>query len=165
MPGIVGVPHIGLTVRDMDASAQWYQRVFGWQVVGWFGPGERATPRVRLYDHRSQFGMGLCQPEDGSDDRFNHCRTGLDHLAFEVASEEELERWIVHLDSLEIAHSPVRNVDDLAKFLSFEDPDGIQLEVWLRLRLPTGESHPQQHLIPPTGTTQGNHSGQGTKLV
>ncbi len=70
--------------------------------------------------------------EDGSVGAFDHRRTGLDHFAFKVADEGELDRWIAHLDDLGVAHSPVRvRVLDLGRFVSFDDPDGIPFELWL----------------------------------
>ena len=69
-------------------------------------------------------------PDDRTSDAFDHRRTGLDHLAFRVADEAELDAWIAHLDELGVPHSPVR-VLDLGRFVSFEDPDGIQFELWL----------------------------------
>lgn len=125
MPSIQGASHVGLTVRDMEASAEWYRRVFGWQVLRRFAAGEAGTPRIVLLDPSCFFVLGLCQPEDGPRDAFDHRRTGLDHFAFKVADEGELERWTTHLDDLDVAHSPVR-VLDLGRFVSFEDPDGIQ---------------------------------------
>lgn len=130
MPSIQGASHLALTVRDRDASAEWYQRVFGWQVLRRYGAGEAGTPRTLLLDPSSFFVVGLCQPEGGSSAAFDHRRTGLDHVAFRVADEGELDRWLVHLDELGVAHSPVR-VLALGRFVSFEDPDGIQLELWL----------------------------------
>lgn len=130
MPSIQGASHIALTVSDMAASAEWYQRVFGWQEFRRYGSDEAGTPRILLLDRASSFVVGLCQPEDGPSSGFDHRRAGLDHLAFRVADEPELDAWIAHLDELGIDHSPVRLLD-LGRFVSFEDPDGIQLELWL----------------------------------
>ena len=130
MPSIQGASHAALTVRDMDASTEWYQRVFGWQVLRRFAPGEAGTPRVILFDTASGFALGLCQPEEGSDDQFDHRRTGLDHFAFKVEDETALNEWMAHLDELGVAHSPVRDTG-LGRFVSFEDPDAIQFELWL----------------------------------
>jgi glyoxylase I family protein len=129
-PSITGASHVALTVRDMDASAEWYQRLFGWVVLRRFAAGEAGTPRVLLYDPASGFALAVCQPEDGPGDRFDHRGTGLDHLAFSVANDGELNGWLAHLDENGVAHSPVRDVG-LGKFISFEDPDGIQFELWL----------------------------------
>jgi glyoxylase I family protein len=130
MPSTAGASHVALTVRDMDASADWYQRVFGWHVLRRFAAGEAGTPRVLLYDPATGFALGLCQPADGSGDAFDHRRTGLDHFAFGVADADALDQWVAHLDANGIARSPVRDVG-LGSFVSFEDPDGIQVELWL----------------------------------
>ncbi len=130
MPSLQGPSHIALTVRDLDASTDWYQRVFGWQVLRRYGSDEAGTPRVLLLDPATFFVLGLCRPEDGSSEAFDHRRTGLDHLALKVSDQAELDAWIAHLDQLGVAHSPVR-VLDLGRFVSLEDPDGIQLELWV----------------------------------
>lgn len=114
----------------MEASAAWYQRVFGWQVLRRLSGDEAGTPRILLLDPATYFVLGLCQPTDASSDGFDHRRTGLDHFAFRIADTDELDRWIDHLDRLGVAHSPVR-VLDLGRFVSFEDPDGIQFELWV----------------------------------
>jgi glyoxylase I family protein len=114
----------------MAASADWCQRVFGWSVLRRYDTGEAGTPRILLFDPESFFVVGLCQPEDGSSETFDYRRTGLDHFAFKVENEDQLDQWMAHLDELDIAHSPVR-VLDLGRFVSFEDPDGIQFELWV----------------------------------
>lgn len=136
MPKLAGASHIALTVTDMEASAEWYQRVFGWQVLRRFDGTEAGTPRILLLDTDSFFAVGLCQPDDGAGasggaGQFDHRRTGLDHFAFKVADQAELDEWAAHLDDQAVPHSPVRDVEGLGKFISFEDPDGIQFELWL----------------------------------
>ena len=129
MPAILGVSHVALTVRDMAASAEWYQRVFGWMELARYGPEDAFSPRILLFDTASGFALGLSQPDGASTDDFDYRRTGLDHLALGVADEDELGRWMSHLDEIGVAHSPVRELP-IGKFISFEDPDGIQLELW-----------------------------------
>jgi glyoxylase I family protein len=129
-PPTLGASHIALTVRDMEASAAWYQRVFGWIELRRFGAGEAGSPRILLFDPASGFALGLCQPEDRSGDVFDYRRTGLDHFALRVADQAELDRWAAHLDDRGVAHSPVRETV-VGRFISFEDPDGIQFELWL----------------------------------
>jgi|SRR5688572_18426652 len=130
MPSILGASHVALTVRNMDASAEWYQRVFGWMVLRRYAEGEAGTPRIILFDPASFFAVGLCQPTDGSGDTFDHRRTGLDHFALLVADQDELDSWAAHLDGVGVTHSPVRETE-VGRFVSFEDPDGIQFELWL----------------------------------
>lgn len=131
MPNIAGASHIALTVRDMEASAEWYQRIFGWQVIRRFSEGEAGSRRIILLDPTSFFAVGLCQPDDASGDQFDYRRTGLDHFAFKVAEQAELDAWAAHLDGEGVDHSTVRDVEGLGRFISFEDPDGIQFELWL----------------------------------
>ena len=130
MPSIQGASHVALTVRDMEGSAEWYQRVFGLQVLRRYGASEAGTPRILLLVPSSFFALGLCQPEDGSDGAFDHRRTGLDHFAFKSRTTKSSAAWIAHLNELGVDHSPVR-VLDLGRFVSFEDPDGIPFELWV----------------------------------
>lgn len=132
MPSVKGASHVGLTVRDMETSAEWYERVLGWHPLRRYAEGGAATPRIIMYDAESDFALGLCQPEDGSGETFDFRRTGLDHIALTVADEAQLQGWIAHLDVLGVAHSPVRDTG-IGRFVSFEDPDGIQFELWLSL--------------------------------
>lgn len=67
---------------------------------------------------------GTARWESGS---FTPRRVGLDHLAFGVADEAELEEWRGRLDELGIAHG---DIDDYGYGLAItlRDPDGIALE-------------------------------------
>jgi len=131
MPDFARALHVGLTVRDMYRSADWYMRVLGFQFVKEFkgSPEDSGSPRILLFHPGSRFLVGLVTHRQRSGDTFSPFRTGLDHLAFEVALEPELEAWIQHFDALEVAHSPIRDLGHSA-FVSIEDPDGIQFEIW-----------------------------------
>ncbi len=121
--------HLGLSVVDREVSAEWYQRVLGFRLVKRFDSG---IPRILLLHPGSGFLVGLYNHPDGSADRFAPQRTGLDHLALAVFDEQALNRWIEYLDRLGVEHSPIRDLGH-AKFVSLEDPDGIQIELWLTL--------------------------------
>jgi len=130
-PRLSGASHIALTVRDMEASAQWYQRVFGWQVLRRYTGEEAGSPRILLLDPNTFFALGLCQPSDAASEAFDHRRVGLDHFAFKIADQAELDAWHSHLDDEGVDHSPIQDVEGPGRFISFEDPDGIQFELWL----------------------------------
>ncbi len=131
MPNITGASHVALTVRDLETSTAWYREVFGWQAMRRLSEHEAGSPRVLLFDPESRFVVAICQPEGDRDDRFDHRRVGLDHLALAVADEDALQSWRHHLDELGVAHSPIREFGP-ARFLTCEDPDGIQIELWLQ---------------------------------
>jgi glyoxylase I family protein len=132
MPSITGASHVALTVRDMAASAKWYSDVFGWQAVRRLSEGEAGSPRILLFDPQSSFVVAVCEPRPDAADRFDHRRVGLDHLALAIADEAALQEWVDHLDALGVAHSPIREFGP-ARFLTLDDPDGIQIELWLQL--------------------------------
>jgi glyoxylase I family protein len=134
MPTFTRALHVALTVTDMRVSAGWYQRVLGFDFVKEFevAPGAAGIPRILLLHQHSGFLLGLCNHAGRTGDSFDPLRTGLDHLAFEVADRAELDAWTAHLDQLTVGHSPVREIGH-SSFVSLEDPDGIQIELWLTI--------------------------------
>lgn len=124
-----GPVHVGLTVRDRKASADWYQRVLGFEFVRTV---ETDIAQISVLRHDCGFLVGLYDHERATGDRFDPFRTGLDHLALEVGTEERLQAWIEELEALGVRHSPVRDIGH-ARFVSLEDPDGIQFELWCSL--------------------------------
>ncbi|CAN5870253.1 hypothetical protein BH09ACT7_BH09ACT7_36840 [soil metagenome] len=71
-----------------------------------------------------------------ADESFDEDRVGLDHMAFKVASRAELDAAAAHLDELEVAHGPIKDIGS-AVILEFRDPDNIALELlapkWVRV--------------------------------
>ncbi|OBG93645.1 glyoxalase, partial [Mycobacterium sp. E3251] len=61
-------------------------------------------------------------------DRFDEDRAGLDHIAFRVASKDELDSAAAHLDELSVTHEPVKDIGP-SYILEFRDPDNIALEL------------------------------------
>jgi len=61
---------------------------------------------------------------------FDERRVGLDHLAFNVASRDELDAWVIRLDELGISHTGITE-EEPWDVLVFRDPDNIQLELFL----------------------------------
>ena len=134
MPTFERALHAAFTVRDMRVSAGWYERVLGFEFVKAFevAAGAAGIPRILLLHRHSGFLLGLCGPAGRTGDSFDPLRTGLDHLALEVAGRGELDAWTARLDQLGVAHSPVRDLGH-SSFVSVQDPDGIQIELWLTI--------------------------------
>jgi catechol 2,3-dioxygenase-like lactoylglutathione lyase family enzyme len=135
-PGLTGINHFSATVTDLEASVAWYQRVFGMARVPVTFPHydcEDTGYAVLLVEQRSGVAIGLHTNAANAGERFDECRTGLDHVSFGVASRDEMAAWAARLDELGIEHTGVR--DEQAPFtfatLVFRDPDNIQLEfIW-----------------------------------
>ena len=128
MPSITGGHHVALTVSDVDRSAEWYCTLLNMQVA-LTGDSEDVKFRV-LADPRSGWVLGVRQYPARETDRFDELRTGLDHLAFGVATRAELEGWEKELSSRGITFTPIAETP-IGSVIVFRDPDNIQLEFWL----------------------------------
>ena len=134
-PAITGVHHVSVTVRDIEASLDWYQRVFRADRVPMKFPHyerEETGYGVLLADPRSGLLIGLHTNTGNDGRRFDEACTGLDHVGFNVAGLEDLEAWARWLDQLGIEHSGIRRGDEPFGYatLVFRDPDNIQLELF-----------------------------------
>jgi glyoxylase I family protein len=134
-PAITGIHHFSVTVRDIEASAAWYQRVFTAQRVPMTFPHyecEDTGYGVLLLEPGSGLAIGLHANTGNDGVQFDEARTGLDHVGFNVAGRHELERWAAWLDELGIAHTGIRTGDQPFPYatLVFRDPDNIQLELF-----------------------------------
>ena len=130
---ICGIHHLGLTVRDTDASAAWYEDVLGFRRVGEFESPDGARRRVFLRRDGLQARLGLTQHRGGAQEVFDETRVGLDHLAFAVADRAELDEWSTRLAAAAVVHSPIAPANSIpgAAVLVFRDPDYIQLELFV----------------------------------
>lgn|GEM_PF-352016 len=130
---INGLSHLGLTVRDAEASAAWYADVLGFQRVGEFDSPDGARRKVFLRHTGLNARLGLTEHRGGSHDLFDETRVGLDHLAFAVSDSAELEEWAIRLEAATVAHSTIAPANSIpgAGVLVFRDPDNIQLELFV----------------------------------
>jgi glyoxylase I family protein len=126
------IHHLGLSVRDVEVSAAWYEDVLGFSRVGEYASPDGSRRKVFLRHDRIRARLGLTQHHAGSAERFDETRIGLDHLAFGVSSREELGRWAERLSDAGVQFSPPApaNSIDGAIALVFRDPDHIQLELF-----------------------------------
>ena len=127
---IRGIHHFGLTVRDVDESARWYETVLGFHRVGAFDDPAGARRKVFLQHGTLSTRLGLTQHRAGDSGPFDETRVGLDHLSFAVDTHDDLQAWAEHLDGLAVAHSAIAPANSIpgAQVLVFRDPDNIQLE-------------------------------------
>jgi glyoxylase I family protein len=126
------VHHFGLTVRDVDASAAWYVNNLGFHRTGEYSAPDGARRKVFLRHDGLRARLGLTQHQLGSMEMFDETRTGLDHLAFAIASREELDGWAQRFSDAGVIFSPVAAANSIpgAAVLVFRDPDNIQLELF-----------------------------------
>jgi catechol-2,3-dioxygenase len=118
--------HVAVTVRDVDASAPWYQALLGTDPVLDEHTDAGFRHVVWALDNGTLFGIHQHDRalEGG---RFSEFRAGLDHVSFGCADRAELESWVAKLSELGIEHGGIVDAH-YGSGLSFRDPDGIALE-------------------------------------
>ena len=124
---VTGFHHVALTIRDLDVSAPWYERLFDLDPVI-DEPGDQR--RAKVYRLRGTSAMlGLVEHADNDGTTFRPDRTGLDHAAFAVASHDDMAAWVTRLDEAGVEHSGAISIPSGA-ILNFNDPDGVQLSIF-----------------------------------
>jgi catechol 2,3-dioxygenase-like lactoylglutathione lyase family enzyme len=130
------IHHLRLTVTDLERSREFYTSLLGFQVaVESPPPGDPAEAEVfkvlfgGVVMIRGNLLLGL-RPVAPPGDRFDPDRVGLDHLSFGVASTGDLEEAAALLDERGVTHGGIASLPGFGiSVLSFEDPDGVQLEL------------------------------------
>ena len=122
-----GLQHVAITVSDLDASTQWYTRLFGADpVLDEDEEGGEFHHTVFALDGGMLFGLHTHMGREAKD-AFDERRTGLDHISFGLSGTSELEKWRDRLDELGIQHGGIKKAH-YGSGVSFRDPDGIALE-------------------------------------
>ncbi|HLS77825.1 MAG TPA: VOC family protein [Nocardia sp.] len=137
--------HIGLNVSDIDRSAEFYRRAFGFEQIA--SGGEGGTRFVFL----GADGTLVLTLWAQSEGEFSARTPGLHHLSFQVADMDQVRAVEATLRELgvELVHDGVVAHGEGAASggVFFTDPDGIRLEVYA----PTGaEAAPAPHGAAPT---------------
>ena len=130
------IHHLRLTVTDVKRSREFYTGLLGFQVIVESPPpGDPAAAETfkvlfgGVVMMRGNLIMGL-RPMAPAADRFDPDRAGLDHLSFSVPGRDDLEQAIGLFDQRGVTHGEITRLPSFGiDVLSFEDPDGIQLEL------------------------------------
>jgi catechol 2,3-dioxygenase-like lactoylglutathione lyase family enzyme len=119
--------HATLTVADPEASARFYQALFGpAEVAARQGPG---WSRKRLLWPNGLM-LGFTRHEGTqAGSRFDCTRIGLDHVGLACGSAAEVHRWARRFDDLGIEHGPVEETA-YAVVVTGRDPDGQPVELY-----------------------------------
>ncbi len=120
---IESIDHLVLTVRDIDASCTFYERVLGMEVIT-FGAGRKALAfgrqKINLHQYRQEFEPKAKVPTPGSED-----------LCFITTTPipEVLEQ--LRAQNIDVLEGPVRRTGAVGPILSVycRDPDGNLVEI------------------------------------
>ncbi len=123
---ITRIGHIALHVRDLERSTKFYTEVLGFKISDVYAGSELPGGAVFLRCNADHHGIALfpatAAPEPGR---------GMHHIAFEVATLDELVRLRAHLRQ----HDAQIDFDGRRRAgvqlaIEFRDPDGHRLEVY-----------------------------------
>ena len=121
------VAHLSLTVTDPDRSADFYHRVFGTETV--LSTVDDVGP-VTIVAGPSLMIALRRHPDTTEKDTFDPTRIGLDHVAFQVPSRDELEAWRNNLVAQGVTFSEIVETT-FGLHLNLKDPDNIALELFV----------------------------------
>ncbi len=138
-----GLNHVGLTVRDMRETLQWYRDVFGVQerFIQQAGAGPELDAATGLDEAALTYAFvelgNTCiefleyQHPPGEDHDRRNCDVGTVHVCFEVEDANEAYEKLLQMGvatnapPVFIGEGPIKGWT----FCYFRDPNGIQLEV------------------------------------
>ncbi len=120
---VTAIDHIVLTVRDLEATAKFYESVMGMSREE-FGQGRLAlkfgNQKINLHEYGKEFEPKAGRPTSGSEDLCFITDTNLDEAMSHVADQ-----------GVEIIEGPIKRTGARGAILSFyfRDPDGNLIEV------------------------------------
>src|SRR5262249_47929600 len=113
------IDHFAITVKDLPASAAWYEKVFGFEVI------HRFTRTWMVGNEQIKIGL-MNRPDAAAVDDLDN-KIAFQHAAF-LTDADGLERAQIALNDLQI---PFEGPEDtgIAFSIFVSDPDGHQLEI------------------------------------
>ena len=118
-----GIAHATLTVADIKKTRKFYETLFETEIT---------------MDDRKSFGLlkvgipcWFVEWGKHTKDRFSEREIGLDHIAFELKSLEELKEVIRKLDNMGIKNAGLQRFAKKYPYVAFRDPDNIQTEFFI----------------------------------
>jgi glyoxylase I family protein len=120
------IHHVGLSVHDIEKSADWYVRLFDLTLIA---EVDQPAP-MKIFMTPGGQAIDLRQDPRVAAEDFTQEKVGLDHLGFVCADRTELDRWLARLRDHGVSESGIEE-SPFGWHLNFRDPDGIPLEFFL----------------------------------
>ncbi|HTZ91238.1 MAG TPA: VOC family protein [Streptosporangiaceae bacterium] len=124
MPRICGFHHVSLAATDLDRTADWYERVFGFEPV--LIEEDEECIRLIVLRHPDGMLLQLCRPAQLA--LAVQPSGGAAILSFRVASQDDLVAWAERLTGLGVSHSGPRTAH-LGWALDVIDPSGLHIQL------------------------------------
>ena len=125
-PAFTGIHHVKFPVKDVEASAAWFEKAFG-------------ASRVQRFDHREKDGVLYAamvhMPGVGAPIELRHASkaaeavAGYDPVTFGVTDKAVLDAWVQHFDQVGIEHTPVVT-GYIGHVVGLDTPDGLAIRIY-----------------------------------
>jgi catechol 2,3-dioxygenase-like lactoylglutathione lyase family enzyme len=123
---IAKIGHVALFVKDLERSARFYTEVLGFRISDVYGDNEMVGGAVFLRCNTDHHGVALFPLSAASAGT-----GGLHHIAFEVATLDEVVRVREHLRKHDVQIDfEGRRRAGVQIAVEFRDPDGHRLEIY-----------------------------------
>jgi catechol 2,3-dioxygenase-like lactoylglutathione lyase family enzyme len=140
---VEGVHHIGLTVRDMKRSFEWYSKMFALE-PGPVNHGEGATLSEALQVDGTKLSFSMIEigatriefleyhSPRGEDFSLRNGDVGATHICLQIDDMDSAYADLIERGAVFNAPPITLTDGDLAgsRWAYLRDPDGIQLEIW-----------------------------------
>jgi glyoxylase I family protein len=123
-PGILGLSHVCLSVRDRDAAKRFWVEVLGFEVF------DEQSAFCFVFDRAAQLAVFLSDHDRTVSGTFNERQVGLDHLAYAVPQVEALLSWEQRLAAFGVPHSTIVETD-AGHHLNLRAPDDVAIELYV----------------------------------
>lgn len=122
-----GVDHVGLSVSDLNASLEFFEKALGWTQFG----GNPAYPSAFITDGTSKVTLWQCKGD--AINGFNrHANVGLHHLALKVPTAVALREVFAAVrdwPGVKVEFSPEFSGQGPKEHFMIYEPGGTRLEV------------------------------------
>jgi catechol 2,3-dioxygenase-like lactoylglutathione lyase family enzyme len=128
MAETIGLNHLGLTVRDLDLTTDFFTRALGWQEIA----HDAAYPRSTVTDGQLRLTLWQASSDETRVPFNRKSNIGLHHLALEVPTKDDLFRLAKVVQDwpgtvVEFLPEPMGSGPRM--HMIFAEPGGIRLEL------------------------------------
>jgi len=124
----MGINHLGLTVRDLDQTTNFFTGCLGWEMLA----RDDSYPRTTVSDGTCRLTLWQADKSQSIASFDRKTNIGLHHLALEVATKEELitlSKKVSAWPGVAIEFLPEPLSGGPRQHMMFAEPGGIRLEI------------------------------------
>ena len=122
-PAVLGLSHVGLSVRDRNAARYFWMEVMGFELI------HEEAHYCFMFDRAAGLAITVTDHDQTVSGAFDELHTGLDHLAYAVPDVESLLSWEQRLDRHGVTHSAIVETD-AGHHLNLRAPDNVPIELF-----------------------------------